>query len=166
MKAKRYLFYLAILISSFCFGIFAAHKYQPHYPLVSLEEISAKSEYFDGKYVEIITYAQLDRFDQKDFTIGEPLEKRESLTFLRLEENSLNLDSLKETLSENYSVNQYKRVKVKVRGKVYDNCNKGVTCCVGNTIDFITESVEQIDQIEDYTVPEKFQLTDSDLIPK
>ena len=157
MKTRRFSTYLIILLITFFVGISSVPK---SYPLISLEEISKNSEYYDGKKVEITTYMYLDRFDQKDFMIGEPYEKYESNTSLDLNENLVNLDFLKTSLSANYSVNHYKRIKVRVKGKVIDNCNKGITCCFGKTLRIIAESVDQIGQIEDYSVPEEFQITD------
>lgn len=152
---KKSLFFLIISISTFCFGVLTAPN---SYKQVSLEEITQNIKYYDGKRVEIITYAQIFRVDEESIIIGEPFEKNEIITFLDLEENSINYPALQKQLTENFSIHKYKRVKVKVTGKVYNNCNKGFTCCFGKSLKIITESIEQIGQIEDYTVPLEFQL--------
>src|SRR5262245_46451125 len=113
---KRSIFFLIISISTFSLGVFSSRVFSSResYPLVSLEEISRNSEYYDGKTVEIVTYAHLFEIDDKTLVIGEPYEKPESFTYLDLKENSLNLYFLQKQLSENFSLNHYKRVKVKV----------------------------------------------------
>ncbi len=155
---KKSLFLLIISISTFCFGVLTAPN---SYKQVSLEEITQNCKYYDGKRVEIITYAQIFRVDEESIIIGEPFEKNEIITFLDLEENSINLAALQKQLTEDYSINKFKRVKVRVIGKVFNNC-KEVTCCFGKSFKIIAESIEQIGQIEDYTVPLPFQLNKSE----
>ena len=157
---KKLLFFLLISISTFFIGLFSVSE---SYPIVSLADVTEDSEYYDGKTVEIITFARIYDLEDKKIIIGEPYEKPEAFTSLDLKENSINLDFLKNQLSENFSLNNYKRVKVRVIGKVYDNCNKGGTCCVGKTLKIITKSVTRTGQIEDYTIPFKFQLDESKL---
>jgi hypothetical protein len=155
---KRLLLFLIISISTFFLGLFSAREsYHP----VSLEEITQNIDYYEGKSVEIVTYASLFDIEEKNLTIGEPYEKKEALTFLDLPPNSIDADGLRNRLAENFSFNRHKRVKVIVTGQVSNNCNKGITCCFGKSLAIITKDIKPIGQIEDYTVPTQFQSDDS-----
>ena len=128
---------------------------------LSLETISNNSEYYDGKKVEFVSYIQvssdfISRYEAtsgRDFNVGDYFEKIEAKTFLDIKTNSINLDSLLLELSENYSVNHYKRAKVRVSGVIIDNCNKGIPCCFGKTMNLVVDKIEQLEPSEDYTLP-------------
>ena len=104
--------------------------------------------------MQIESYIQLDSIGERVLYLGEPFEKPEAWTYLNTEENSINVDYLRNQLKENLSKNHFKRAKVLVKGKVEDNCNKGVTCCFGRSITIKAQEVVQLEPIEDYTLPE------------
>lgn len=114
--------------------------------------------------MEIETYIQLKGYDENDWYIGEPFEKKESMTSLNLEKNSTNLDALHSQLKENHSEKNYKRAKVLVRGTVKDDCKidrsesgtLSFGCCFGKSITLQATEVIQLSPVEDYTRPENW----------
>jgi hypothetical protein len=130
-------------------------------PELTLETISNNSEFYDGKAVEFVSYIQIrpdfiSKYEvqpSEDLYVGEVFEKLEATTNLDIKTNSINLDNLFLELSENYSINKYKRAKVRVRGIIVDNCNKGVSCCFGKTMNLTVSEIEQLEPAEDYTLP-------------
>lgn len=153
---KRFLLSFIIPILTFCAGVYI---YRISSPNVSLETVSKYTYFYDGINVEIETYAQLENFDGNSWTIGEPFEKYEAVTFLNLENNSTNLENLKSQLKENLTINFYKRAKVLVKGEVKDNCNvRGfANCCFGKTMTIKAREVIQLAPVEDYSRPEEFR---------
>lgn len=138
---------------------FSVYRYCDPYLKVSLEEISKNAKDYEGKQVELITYLRtnnLDTFDDS-LALGEQYERPEVWAILNVKTNSINLDSLRSQLNENHHYYDYKRVKVLVRGTLIYNCNKGVTCCGGESVTIIADKVEQLGNIEDYSVAEKYR---------
>lgn len=150
---KKFLISFFIPILTFFAGVCV---YRLSTPKISLETISKYTSFYDEMQVEIETYAQLENFDENLWSIGEPFEKYEAMTFLNLENNSTNLENLKFQLKENLTINSYKRAKVLVRGEVKDNCNRrGISaCCFGKTMTIKAREVIQLAPVEDYTRPE------------
>jgi hypothetical protein len=157
---KKTLVALFVFLITFCIGI---TNYKISTPELTLETISTNSAFYDGKEVEFISYIQISpdfisKYEvqaSKDLNVGEVFEKLEARTNLDIKTNSINLDNLLLELSENYSINRHKRAKVRVRGIIIDNCNKGVTCCFGKTMNLIVAKIEQLAPAEDYTLPAK-----------
>jgi hypothetical protein len=155
---KKIFVALFVFLITFCIGI---TDYRISTPELTLETISTNSEFYDGNEVEFVSYIQISpdfisRYEAipgKDFNVGDYFEKIESKTNLDIKTNSINLDSLLLELSENYSVNHYKRAKVRVSGIIIDNCNKGIPCCFGKTMNLVVDKIEQLEPAEDYTLP-------------
>ncbi|HXH69558.1 MAG TPA: hypothetical protein VNI60_04340 [Pyrinomonadaceae bacterium] len=148
---KKFLALFIIPIITFCLGV---SVYRNSTPEVSIETITKHTSFYDGMNVQIKTYAQLESIDEKNLYSGEPFEKYEAWTYLHTEENSINIDNLRNQLKENLSKKHFKRVKVLVKGTIQDNCNKGTTCCFGNSITIKAQEVTQLEPVEDYTLPE------------
>lgn len=150
---KKFLLSFIIPILTFCAGVYI---YRISTPKVSLETVSKYTTFYDEMNVEIETYAQLENAEENLWSIGEPFEKYEAWTFLNLENNTTYLENLSSQLRENFSKNNYKRVKVLVKGTVNDNCNRrGISaCCFGKTMTIKAREVVQLAPVEDYSRPE------------
>ncbi len=148
---KKFLAAFIIPIITFCLGVFV---YRNSTPKVSIETITKHTIFFDGMNVQIETYAQLEFIDEKVMYLGEPFEKYEAWTYLNDEETSINLGYLRNQLKENLSKKRFKRVKVLVKGKIQNNCNKGATCCFGESITIKAQEVTQLEPVKDYALPE------------
>jgi hypothetical protein len=156
---KKFLLNLLIPILTFVIGV---GIYRISSPNVSLAAISEYTFFYNGMNVQIETYAQLESYDGNSWYIGEPFEKQEVSTYLDLENNLTNLDTLHSQLKENLSEQKFKRVKVLVKGTVKDNCNQqGKTggsisfgCCFGRSITIKAQEVIQLEPVEDYISPE------------
>lgn len=135
-------------IATFVFGLSLA--YTP-VTKTSLEEISNNIEQYEGRLVEVETFAQFD--EVFDWRIGEPFEKAERTTFLKISNESALMSRLKNELSANWSGKQFNRVKVRARGILNDNCNDGVTCCVGQSMTLEDASVTVIGPVTKHSNP-------------
>lgn len=163
---KKFTLKLLLFFLTFSVG-FSVYRYCDPYLKVSLEEISRNSEVYDGKYVEIVSYIRVESHlisrdeavPAEELIVGDDFENYEYPTILNLEKNSINLDSLRSELSENYTLYKFKRMKVRVSGKITDNCRKGgVTCCFGHSMTLVLDKIKQIEPIEDYSLPERYKL--------
>jgi len=156
---KKFLLNLLIPLLTFTLGV---GIYRIASPNVSIATISGYTFFYDGMNVKIQTYAQLASYDENEWYLGEPFEKKEVFTHLDLEKNSTNLDTLHSQLKENLSKQNFKRAKVLVRGTIKDNCipevsnGGGITlgCCFGRSITVKAQEVIQLEPVEDYTLPE------------
>jgi hypothetical protein len=148
---KKFLAVFIIPIITFCLGVFV---YRNSIPKVSIETLTKRTNFYNGMNVKIETYAQLEFIDEKVLYLGEPFEKYEAWTYLHTEESSINLDNLRNQLKENLSKKHFKRVKVLVKGTVQNNCNKGATCCFGESITIKAQEVTQLEPVEDYNLPD------------
>ena len=157
---KKFLLNLLIPLLTFTLGV---GIYRIALPEVSIATISEYTFFYDGMNVQIETYAQLASYDENEWYLGEPFEKKEVFTHLNLENNSTNLVILHSQLKENLSKQNFKRAKVLVRGTVKDNCipevskDGGITlsgCCYGRSITIKAQEVIQLEPVEDYTLPE------------
>lgn len=144
MKILRYTF---IFLLTFYGGLLASEF---SYDATTLGEITADIKFYDGRFVEIRTYAQLDSFDGS-WTAGEQWEKLEASTFLELEHEPLHL---REQLTQNISLSAYNRVEVILRGRVRDNCVGGLTCCFGNSLTIVDATIDPLGTIEYYSRPD------------
>lgn len=148
---KRFLLNLLIPLLTFSLGV---GIYRTASPAVSIAAITDYTFFYDGMNVQIETYAQLASYDENEWYLGEPFEKKEVFTQLDLENNSTNLITLHSQLKENLSKQHFRRAKVLVRGTIQDNCNGSVTCCFGKSITVKAQEVIQLEPVEDYTLPE------------
>lgn len=151
---KKFLLNLLIPILTFIVGVGIYRISTPNVSVVTLTNYTA---FYEGMNVEVETYAQLQPFDSKLLYLGEPFEKPEVWTYVNTEENSLNIDNLRNQLKENLTNNHFKRAKVRVIGTVEDNCNKGITCCFGKSITIKAQEVTQLEPVKDYDLPEQFK---------
>jgi hypothetical protein len=147
---KKFLAAFIIPIITFCIGVFI---YRNSVPKVSIETLTKHTNFYDGMNVQIETYAQLEFIDENVLYIGEPFEKYEAWTYLQTENSSINIDNLRNQLKESLTKKHFKRVKVLVKGMVQNNCNKGATCCFGESITIKAQEVIQLEPIEDYDLP-------------
>jgi hypothetical protein len=148
---REFLAAFIIPIITFCLGVFV---YRNSIPKVSIETLTKRTNFYNGMNVQIETYAQLEFIDEKVLYLGEPFEKYEAWTYLHTEESSINLDNLRNQLKENLSKKHFKRVKVLVKGTIQNNCNKGATCCFGESITIKAQEVTQLEPFEDYNLPD------------
>ena len=156
---KKFLLNLLFPILTFALGV---GIYRVSSPAVSIQTITNYTSFYDGMNVEIETYIQLESLDEDTWYIGEPFEKMEVWTYLDLEKNSNNLDTLHSQLKENLTKQSFKRAKVRVRGTVKDNCKSEMSkgggislgsCCYGKSITIKTQEIIQLSPVEDYTKP-------------
>ena len=115
----------------------------------SLEEISAKIEAYEGRLVEVETYAAFD--DVLDWRYGEPFEKAERWTSVELVDESFQLAQLKGQLTKDWSDKSHNRVKVRVRGLLEDNCNDGTTCCFGESMSLKNATLTVVGPVTPYS---------------
>jgi hypothetical protein len=156
---EKFLLNLLIPVLTFAIGV---EIYKISSSNLSIQAISDYTSFYDGMNVQIETYAQLASYDEREWYLGEPFEKKELFTYLDLENNSTNLSSLHSQLKENYSKQKFKRVRVLVRGTVKDDCQTNAGdgakisfgCCFGRTITIKAQEVIQLEPVEDYTLPE------------
>ncbi len=155
---KKFLLNLLIPLLTFAIGV---GTYTSVSPNVSIETLAGYTSFYDGRDVEIETYAQLASYDENIWYIGDYSEKKGVLTYLDLEKNAINLDYLHSQLRENLSEQNFKRVKILVKGKVKDNCRMDRSegskisfgCCFGKSITIQAKEVIQLEPVEDYTRP-------------
>jgi hypothetical protein len=144
---------LAFLVGVGSAGL--AHK-------TSLEEITKDIKSYDGQSVELVTYLQLNPLGQIEpvndyWILGERFEKPEAFTILDIETNSIKLGSLADELRVDYSRNNFRRVKVLVRGQVVNDCIKHELCCFTQQITITANQIEPLGQPEYYSVPDEFR---------
>lgn len=142
---------LLIAAIAFAIGSIAGSSTYVH---TSLEEITQNPSAFDGKLVEVETFAQLELVFDNEWTLGEPFEKQEVFTFLQL---SATPRSLRERLAADITENEYNRVRVIARGRLRDNCptDWGSTCCFGTSITLQEAQITPIAPVERYTRPKQ-----------
>lgn len=143
--------YLVIATLTFLIGLLTVPD--SRYIRTSLSDISSDVSSFDGKLVEVETYAQVDPVFDGDWIAGEPFEKREIFTFLKLATAS---QDLQKELAADVSELQYNRVKVTIRGRVKDNCAQtgGITtCCFGSSMTLENATMRRIGMVERYSRP-------------
>lgn len=141
--AKTWLF----AIVTFAIGISLAHR---PVTVTSLEEISTNIEEYDGRVVEVETYLQFDELF--GWRIGEPFEKAERMTFLEFTEQTILQSDLQGELSQDWSVDQFRRVKVRARGILDDNCDGEIArCCFGQSMSLKNASISVIDPVVTYS---------------
>jgi len=146
---KRIVFHVFVLFVAFGIGVIGTYRIAEK---TNLEKITADIDHYDGRRVEIETYAQLDSFENEWF-VGEQFEKREAFTYLNVSDDSPSINTLREQLRENLTENEYNRIKVRVVGTLHDNCNKGVTCCFGPILKLSDAQITPINSIERYVRP-------------
>jgi hypothetical protein len=130
--------------------------YRISVPNVSLETISEHTVFYDGMNVEIETYVQLTHFDENEWYLGEPFEKKQIFTWLKIGTSNPKIDKLHNELKEGLSETYFKRAKVLVKGKIKDNCKSNeltITCCFGKSLTITAQEVNQLAPIENYTIP-------------
>lgn len=88
---KKFLINLLIPVLTFTLGV---GVYRISSPTVSIEMISDYTFFYNGMDVQIETYVQLASYDKNEWYLGEPFEKKEASTYLDLENNSTNLNTL------------------------------------------------------------------------
>jgi hypothetical protein len=138
-----------IFVIAFTIGSAAA---PPTYVRTTLEDITANPSGFHETLVEVETFAQWDLVFES-WTIGEPFEKEQVLTFLDLSTDS---QPLRGQLVDGITEDEYPRVKVIARGRVRDNCaaESGIiTCCFGRSITLLEAEIRPIGSIERYKRP-------------
>jgi hypothetical protein len=156
---KKFILNLLMPILTFALGV---GIYRISSPTVSIETITEYTFFYDGMNVQIETYVQLEHFDENNWYIGEPFEKKEVWTNLDLENNSTDVTDLHSQLKENLSKEQFKRAKVLVKGVVKDDSklepSKSGTisfgCCFGKSITIKAQEVTQLEPVGDYIRPE------------
>lgn len=144
----RALQYLLVAVTTFAIGVILANSSVTN---TTLEEITANIGDFEGRWVVVETYAQID--GDFGWTIGEPSEKSERLTSLKLRDQSTDLDTVRDQMVSRSSSDDYPRIKVLVRGLVEDNCNDGILCCFGETMTLEQASITVLKQPEMYSRP-------------
>lgn len=143
---------LLIAAIAFAVGSIAGSSAYVH---TSLAEITQNPSAFNGKLVEVETFAQLDLVFDKEWTLGEPFEKREVFTFLELSNTPR---SLRERLAADITEDKYNRVRVIARGRLRDNCETDsgiITCCFGTSITLQEAEITPIAPVERYTRPKQ-----------
>lgn len=144
----RVLKYFLVAFTTFVIGTILS--YERATP-TTLEEISRHIDQFEGRLVEVETFAQNE--EVVGWTIGEPFDKYERMTFIELRNSSSDLDALGNRLASQSSLETYPRIKVRVRGWVEDNCNNGIPCCFGETMTLKQASVMVLSPPEMYSRP-------------
>lgn len=143
--------HLIVAVLTFAIGLLTVPS--AGFTPTTLVEISSNVKAFDGKLVEVETYAQLDQVFDREWTAGEPFEKPEIFTFLKLSSEPL---QLREQLTLNLSDSEYYRVKVLIRGRVRDNCREddGITkCCFGISMALEDATLHQTGEVERFIRP-------------
>lgn len=149
MNVQRLLTPLFVGFLTFSLGIVVSY---PFAIPTTLEAISRDIGSYEGKVVEVETYAQVD--DLVEWTAGEPFEKFERMTFIKFSQENSELLLLRQSLSSNYRDVDHLRVKVRVRGLVEDNCNDGIPCCFGETMTLKNATLSVIGTIETHSRPQ------------
>lgn len=144
--------YLLVGFATFMIGVMLVYD---HVTFTTLEEITRNIGHYEGRVVEVETFAQTDQ----DFgwTIGEPFDKYERLTFIEFRNASNELDALRHNMASQSSLETYPRLRVRVRGTVEDHCNDDgiVRCCFGETMTLKEASVKVLSPPEMYSRPER-----------
>jgi hypothetical protein len=144
----RFIECLLLAIMTFTIGVRFADSWVTY---TTLEEITANISDFEGHWVDVETYAQVD--EAFGWTLGESFEKSERLTFIELRDQSTGLDSLHDPMVSRTSNDVYPRIKVLARGLIEDNCNDGIACCFGETMTLKQASITVLNQPEMYSRP-------------
>jgi hypothetical protein len=129
-------------------------------PKTTLEEISKDTPYYDGRMVQVESYVAFEAIgiDFSLWTLGEPFEKPEITTVLdmqKVEWTSPTISELRRQLSTNRSAERHNRARVRVIGRVRDNCNptSGITCCFGRIVTIDVSSLTRLEEVELYSIP-------------
>lgn len=155
---KTWLLRLCIFALTLCIGYSSVGFYLQFLTKTSLETISSQIEHYDGKTITTETYLWAYSADDEALMLGEPFEKNERSTFVKPSPFAIDVRLLGLSLRENRSTNHFKRVRVIVNGKLEDNCRKGsIPCCFGQNMTIDANRIIVTGEVEDYTVPVKFQ---------
>ena len=145
-----FLRYVLTAAVTFAIGSFVAW---PTHVRSTLEDISENPSAYDGKMVELETFAQLGPVFDNSLVLGEPFEKKEIIAFVELSTVS---DSLREQLADGLFENEYNRVRVVARGRIRDDCapERGIAkCCFGWSLTLLQGEITPVGPIERYTRP-------------
>ena len=124
----------------------------------SLETISNSPKRYDDKTIEVIDYVYVWDFSPKDWRLGDEDHRSRYGASVGLEFNGPKPRALERLLTENLTVEAHNRVKVRVKGRVKDNCNiPGVmTCCFGRTMTIIVETIVPVGNVERYRIAQEY----------
>lgn len=115
----------------------------------TLENISANTSSYDGKWVEFETYAQAYSLPDMGVYLGQPFEKREVTVVV---ESDKDLTKLGARLRKNSTEEEFNRVRVTARGVIQDDCAY-LTCCFGQHVTLLHAEITPIGTIERYRLP-------------
>lgn len=140
--------YLLVAVMTFTIGVVVAKSGVTN---TTLEEITINISHFEGRWVQVETYAQID--EDFGWTVGQPFEKSERVTFVKFRHQATELDAIRNQMVSSTSSDIYPRVKVLVLGLVEDNCSGGIPCCFGETMTLEQASIKVLEQPEMYSRP-------------